>query len=106
MKRLTLLLVLTAPLLAEAADWQLLVREEGCIPTEAIVRREKLPRVPTSPEDFAAMLHAQGRTAEIGPVPEFPSDMAKDFVMVRLDKSRAIIFVRSAACARRDAGRR
>lgn len=94
------------PFLADASDWQLLSREEGCVPTEAIVRSEQLPHAPTSPEDFAAMLHAQGRTAEIVSVPGFPAETVKDFVMVRMGDGGAPVFVRSYACARIDAGRR
>ena len=105
MKRLPFLLAMTTPFLAEASDWQLLSREEGCIPTETLVRGERLPHAPSSPEDLAAMLRAQGRTAEIVPVPGFPAEMAKDFVMVRMGNDGAPIFVRSHACARIDAGR-
>lgn len=91
---------------ADAPAWQLLSREEGCVPTSAIVRIERLPHAPVSPEDLVTMLRAQGRSAVITPVPGFPPEMAKEFVQVRLTDKTGPIFVRHESCARINAGLR
>lgn len=108
MKRLALTFILgmVPAAWADAPAWQLLSREEGCVPTSAIVRSERLPHAPVSPEDLVAMLRAQGRSAEISPVPGFPPEMVKEFVQVRLSGGTGPVFARSETCARINAGLR
>lgn len=91
---------------ADAPAWQLLSREEGCVQTSALVRSERLPHAPVSPEDLVAMLRAQGRSAEIAPVPGFPPEMDRDFVLVRLSDGTGPIFALRESCARINAGLR
>src|SRR5262245_39927702 len=70
------LLVLGAPAGADEVPWYLMDRHEGCVDLTILVRRERLSRVPASPEDFAQMMGSRGYQVAVGPVPNSPPDLA------------------------------
>ena len=96
------LFILTGLALAHGAwaqeGWMLLSREDGCVDPAILARREQLPRVPASPEDFAAMLRPHYPGLTIGPPEGFPPEMAGKVVMVRYADNRAPVFVRADIC--------
>lgn len=104
MPRLLLLALLGT--LAPAADaaWYLLAREDGCVDLQQLVRRERLARTPSSPEDFAQMLRARGESPSLGLPPGFPAEFAGRVVQVSY-AGKGPIFVSDEVCRNLDGGR-
>jgi len=78
--------------------WMLFSREGGCMDPAMLARWEQLPRIPVSPEDFAAMLRPRYPGLTIGLPEGFPPEMTGKAVMVRYAANRAPIFVRADFC--------
>jgi hypothetical protein len=78
--------------------WSVLSREEGCVAPDVLMRGDRLPRVPVSPDDYAAMLRARGESPTLGLPPRFPPDMTGKVVMVQVRPDRAPVFVREDVC--------
>lgn len=80
------------------APWMLMSREGGCAGLERLARREGLSQVPTSPEEFAALLRPRYPDVSMGLPDGFPPEMAGRVVMVKWAENRAPIFVRADLC--------
>jgi len=80
------------------ATWSVLSREEGCVAPDVLKLGDRLPRVPVSPDDYAAMLRARGEQPSLGLPSGFPPDMTGKVVMVRVRPDRAPVFVRDDVC--------
>jgi hypothetical protein len=83
---------------APPATWFVLSREDGCLPLDILQRGDRLPRVPTSPADYEAMLRARGEQPTLALPPGFPPDLAGKVVMVQTRPDRAPILVRADVC--------
>jgi hypothetical protein len=81
-----------------ASGWSVLSRSEGCVPLDVIVRGDRLPRLPVSPDDYADMMRARGHTVTVDLPPGFPPDLAGKVVMVKVRDDRAPVFVRDDVC--------
>jgi hypothetical protein len=79
--------------------WMLLSRESGCVSVQILVKAERLPHAPTSPEDFAAMMRARNHQVTVGLPDGFPREMAGKAVMVKYAENRAPVFIRTELCA-------
>ncbi len=99
-KHLTLLMLLLTPLLAHAGEsaWFLLSREDGCVDLRLLVKREKLPRMPASPEEYAQMLRDRGESVTLGLPEGFPPELASRVVQVKAGESKAPVFVTGDIC--------
>lgn len=86
------------PAYAEDRKWYLLSREEGCVDLDMLVSKEKLPRTPASPEDFAQMMRESGHQVSVGPLPDTPAEFVGKVVEVKMDNGRAPVFVREEVC--------
>jgi hypothetical protein len=78
-----LLVLVPPPGSAQQAAWFLLSREEGCVDLKILVEAEKLPRLPTSPEDYAQMMRERGKVVSLGLPKEVPADFTGKIVQVR-----------------------
>jgi hypothetical protein len=95
---LAVLGTLTCGALAQET-WMLLSRESGCAGLQLLVKMERLPHAPSSPDEFAAMMRARNHSVSVGLPDGFPREMAGKAVMVKYAENRAPIFVRSELCA-------
>ena len=91
-------IALTSGRVPAPATWWVLSREEGCVPPDVLMHGDRLPRVPVSPDDYAAMLRARGQQPSLGLPPGFLPDMAGKVVMVQVRPDRAPVFVRDDVC--------
>ncbi len=94
-------LILLLPLAgsAQQATWYLLSREEGCIDLRILVEAEKLPRVPTSPEDYAQMMRERGKNVSLGLPRDVPADLYGKIVQVRVGNDEGgPVFVKDEVC--------
>jgi hypothetical protein len=82
--------------------WMLLSRESGCVSLQMLVRMERLPQAPSSPEEFAAMMRARGHQVAVTLPDGFPKEMAGKAVMVKYAENRAPVFLREELCRRAD----
>lgn len=101
MRACLILLVLLVPLPASAqpASWYLLSREEGCLDLRTLVEMEKLPRTPTSPEDYAQMVRERGKEVSLEPPKDVPADLKGKIVRVRIgNEEGGPVFVRAEVC--------
>lgn len=80
--------------------WMLLSRESGCVSLQLLVKMERLPHAPSSPEEFAAMMRARNHPVTVGLPDGFPREMAGKAVMVKYAENRMPIFVRAELCDR------
>jgi hypothetical protein len=55
--------------------WMLLSRESGCVSVQMLVKAERLPHAPSSPEEFAAMMRARNHQVIVGLLDGFPREM-------------------------------
>ena len=83
---------------AHAQEWMLLSRESGCVSLQLLVKMERLPQAPSSPDEFAAMMRARGHAASVGLPDGFPPDMAGKAVTVKYAENRAPVFLRAELC--------
>lgn len=63
-----------------------------------LAKAEKLPRAPTSPEDFAQLMRERGETVNVGMPPGFPSELAEKVVQINIGSSKAPVFVKEDVC--------
>lgn len=80
--------------------WMLLSRESGCVSLQLLVKMERLPHAPASPEEFAAMMRARNHSVTMSLPDGFPREMSGQAVMVKYADNRAPVFVRPALCSR------
>lgn len=104
MHRLFLFALLGALSASAQAAWSLLAREDGCVDLQQLVRRERLARTPSSPEDFAQMLRTRGESPSLGLPPGFPAEFAGRVVQVSY-AGKGLIFVSDEVCRNLDGGR-
>ena len=83
---------------AQQPTWYLLPREQGCADLKVLIRMERLPRAPVSPEDFARMLRERGEQVEVGPLADAPREYLGKFVQVRYGNGKGPVFVREEIC--------
>jgi hypothetical protein len=84
---------------AQQATWHLLSREEGCIDLTILVEAEKLPRVPTSPEDYAQMMRERGKDVRLEQPKDVPSDFKGKIVQVRVgNEAGGLVFAKDEVC--------
>ena len=96
MRLLYLLTLLAAmPASAQQPAWYLLPREQGCADLKILVRMERFPRPPVSPEDFARMLREQ---VSIEPLADTPPEYMGKIVQVKYGNVKAPVFVREEIC--------
>jgi hypothetical protein len=81
-------------------QWMLLSHESGCGSLRLLVKMERLPHAPSSPEEFAEMMRARGHQVSVGLPDGFPAEMAGRAVMVKYADNRAPVFLRSDLCGR------
>ncbi|MBI1734046.1 MAG: hypothetical protein HYR51_02625 [Candidatus Rokubacteria bacterium] len=78
--------------------WFVMSRSEGCVDLGVLMRGDRLPRVPISPDDYADMMRARGHQPTLGLPPGFPAAMAGKVVMVEIRSDRAPVFVHEEIC--------
>lgn len=78
----------------------LLSRESGCGSLQMLMKMERLPQAPSTPDEFAAMMRARGHPVTVGVPDGFPKEMAGKAVMVKYAENRAPIFVRADLCGK------
>ena len=83
---------------ADGASWLLMERHGGCFDLGVLVRRERLPRAPTSPDEFAAMMRMRGHQVTVGPLPGSPPDLVGKAVVVDVRDDLKPVFVRAELC--------
>lgn len=93
---LTVLVAQPAP--ARQPTWYVLAREDGCIDLKVLVKPERLPRTPDSPEDFARMKRERGEAAVLGQPRDLPPGLAGKVVQIDLGGGKAPVFVRREVC--------
>lgn len=103
---LTLLLLGTATAAAQAAGWYLFARDDGCIDVDAVARREKLPRSPASPEDFANLMRERGETVVVGAPAGVSPELAGKLVQVQYGRGKALLFMKDEVCRNVEFGRK
>lgn len=102
---LLLLLLAALPAFAQPSTWYLLARDDGCVALQLLVKREKLPRVPSSPEDFALLMRERGERVVVGPPAGFPPELAGKVVQVKVGDRMAPLFVKEEICRNIDQGK-
>lgn len=100
------ILLLTTAAYAANPEWYLFARDDGCTDTQIIVRREKLPRAPVSPEDFAQMMRDRGESVVVGLPAGFPAELAGKVVEVKYGGRRSLTFVKDEVCRTAEQGKR
>lgn len=93
-----LTLLVAQPVLARQPTWYVLARDDGRIDLKVLVKAERLPRTPTSPEDFAHMKRERGESAVLAPPRDLPPALAGKVVQVDLGGGKAPVFVRAEVC--------
>ena len=83
---------------ADGASWFLMERHGGCFDLGVLVRRERLPRAPASPDEFAEMMRARGHQVAVGPLPGSPPDLVGKAVVVDVRDNLKPVFVRAELC--------
>ena len=78
----------------------LLSRESGCINLQMLVKMERLPQAPSSPEEFATMMRARGHQVTVRLPDGFPPEMAGKAVMVKYAENRMPVFLRTELCGK------
>lgn len=93
-----LLLIVAQPAFAQQPAWYLLSRDDGCVDLKILVKAERLPRLPVSPEDFASMLRERGEEVTVGPLADSPAELSGKVVQVTIGNGRAPVFVTEDIC--------
>lgn len=94
-----LIVLVPPPGSGQQAAWFLLSREEGCVDLKILVEAEKLPRVPTSPEDYAQMMRERGQDVSLELPRDVPSEFNGRIVQVRIgNDDGGPVFVRDEVC--------
>lgn len=81
----------------EAGTWFVLTRSWGCTDVKHLAESEKLPRVPTSPKEYADMMRARGHSVTVGLPTGATPDLADKAVMVTVNKDRRV-FLQEELC--------
>lgn len=89
---------IVSPVYCLEPKWFLLSRENGCIGLELLAKREKLPKIPATPEEFAEMMRERGYQATLSLPEGFPTDLSGKVVMVKVRENMAPVFVREEFC--------
>lgn len=97
-----LLGLLVSPVFGGEPEWFLMSREDGCLGMELLVKREKLPKVPATPEEFAEMMRERGHHVTLGLPEGFPAELAGKVVLVKVRENMAPVFVRKEICRQID----
>jgi hypothetical protein len=95
---LALLLCLAVPGQAAEPEWFVLSREDGCLDLTLLARRERLPRVPASPEEYARLLAERGDEVKLDTPDGLPAEYAGRAVRVTVNRAKAPIFVTAEFC--------
>jgi len=101
-----LLIVAAVPAFAQQPAWYLLSREDGCVDLKILVKAERLPRAPVSPEDFAMLMRARGQEVTVALLPDLPAELTGKVVQVTVGPERAPVFVREEVCRSLDQGKK
>lgn len=99
-------LLLSSIAYAEEPAWFLFARHDGCTDLEIAARKLKLPRTPTSPEDFAQMMRDRGKDVVVGPSPWFPPNLPGRIVQVQFGPESIVAFLSAETCRALEDGRR
>lgn len=94
--------LLFTPAVAAEPVWRLLSREDGCLGLELLTKREKLPRTPSSPEEFAAMMRERGYSVTVAPPQGFPPELSGKALQVTVRDNLAPVFVTDDLCHQLD----
>lgn len=100
------LFLVAMPASAQQPTWYLLPREQGCADLKILIRMERLPRAPVSPEDFARMMRERGEQVVVGPLPDTPREYIGKIVQVKYGNGRSPVFVTEEICGNVEQGRR
>lgn len=96
-----LILVAPPPSSAQQPTWYLLSREQGCIDLTILVEAERLPRVPTSPEDYAQMMRERGKDVSLELPKDVPAELEGEIVQVRVgNEDGGPVFAKAEVCRR------
>ncbi|MFM9887787.1 MAG: hypothetical protein ACKVQT_32580 [Burkholderiales bacterium] len=90
--------IIPAPAAHAQQEWMLLSRESGCGSLQMLMKMERLPQAPSSPDEFAAMMRARGHSVTVGLPEGFPNEMTGKAVMVKYAENRAPVFLRAELC--------
>ena len=101
-----LLLLAALPAFAQQPAWYVFARDDGCVDTKLLVKAEKLPPAPASPDEFARMMRERGEQVVVGPPPGFPPELAGKVVQVKVGEWKAPVFVTAEVCRNLDAASR
>lgn len=94
-----LILLVPPPGSAQQATWYLLSREQGCIDLTNLVEAERLPRAPTSPEDYAQMMRERGKDVSLELPKGLPAEFKGKIVQVRVgNDDGGPVFVTDEVC--------
>lgn len=96
------LLGLVSPAYGGEPKWFLLSREDGCVGLEPLARREKLPNIPATPEEFAEMMRGRGYDVTLGLPEGFPAELSGKVVMVKVRENMSPVFVLEEICRQID----
>jgi hypothetical protein len=100
LQAMLLVTLIPAPAAHAQETWMLLSRESGCVSLQLLVKMERLPHAPSTPEEFAAMMRARDRQVTVGLPDGFPPEMTGKVVMVKYAENRAPVFMRAELCGR------
>ena len=93
-----LLGLFVVPAFGGEPKWFLLSREDGCVEVELLAKREKLPKTPATPDEFAKMMSKRGYLVTQGLPEGFPAELSGKVVLVRVRENMAPVFVREEIC--------
>ena len=89
---------IVSPVYCLEPKWFLLSRENGCVGLELLAKREKLPKIPATPEEFAEMMRERGYHVTLSLPDGFPMELAGKVVLVKVRENMAPVFVREEFC--------
>jgi len=95
---MTLICFIVFPAYGGEPKWFLLSRENGCIGLELLAKHEKLPKIPTTPEEFSEMMRERGYRVTLSLPEGFPSEFSGKVVMVKVRENMSPVFVREDFC--------
>lgn len=104
--RILAILLLSSGACAAEPAWYLFARDDGCTDLQIAARKLKLPRTPTSPEDFAEMMRDRGKNVVVGPSPWFPPTLPGRVVQVQIGPEESLAFLSAETCRALADGRR
>lgn len=98
-RNMFLLLAVVAPV-AQGQQWQVLSREDGCLPIAVLFRRDKPAdgRTPRTPQEYAELMRSRGNQPRLAPVDGLPPEMREKVIQVRVREGLEPVFVREEIC--------